>query len=289
MQEEGPSRETESGWFASKKRRGLLIAALLLCMFATVLLASLRDSPTFDEPIYIASGYQYLRGGNFTLNLEHPPLIKEVLAAPLACFGFNYSAPPEGGDAARYFLRQNAYAGAFLYSQGNPPDTMLQVARIPAYLMLVALGFLVYSWGKRLYGYPAGLISLTLFVLTPVFLGDGRLSVLDLGATLFFTAALYSIYLYLEKASPCRFLACSLATAAALLSRFNMFILIAILPALALSHPLFAEGGKGEAYGRGAHRSDNGGRHDSGAHFLRHAYLAPHAGSTGEQHREQPG
>jgi 4-amino-4-deoxy-L-arabinose transferase-like glycosyltransferase len=233
-------QEVEKGWFSSPRRRAVAVAAILLAMFLTVLTASLRDAPTFDEPIYITAGYQYLRGDNFTLNLEHPPLIKEVLALPLAARELNFSQPPIGN-----FQVQNRYAQDFLYRVGNPPDTMLQVSRLPAYLMLMALGLLIYAWGKRVFGYRAALLSLFFFALTPVFLGDGRLSILDLGATLFITAALYSFYLLLQDFSRHRFLACAFLCAAALLSRFNMFVLVVLLPLLALLRPFFLQGKEG--------------------------------------------
>jgi hypothetical protein len=246
MEEESPGGDTGGGWFASPRRRTLIIAALLSFMFIMVLTASLGDAPTIDEPIYITSGYLYLRDGNFTLNMEHPPLIKEILALPLAFKEFNYSEPP----IATFYTGQNQYAHDFLFNMGNPADTMLQVSRFPAYFMLMALGLLIYAWSKRIFGYRAGLISLFFFVFTPLFLGNGQLAILDLGATLFMTAALYSFYVLLEKFSTRRFLACAILTAAALLSRFDMVILMLLLPLLAVSRPFFVLR-KGENQRRG--------------------------------------
>ena len=42
-----------------------------------------RKSLTNDELVHIPSGYQYLTTGNFSLNPEHPPLVKMWAAAPL--------------------------------------------------------------------------------------------------------------------------------------------------------------------------------------------------------------
>jgi 4-amino-4-deoxy-L-arabinose transferase-like glycosyltransferase len=234
--EEEQEQGIEKGWFASRKRRVLLITALLLFMFIVVLTASLNDSPTFDEPLYITAGYQSLRGGNFSLVLERPPLLEEIIALPLAFKDLNFSEPPIGQYAV-----QNQYSRDFFYNMGNPPDTMLQVSRLPAYLMLVALGLLIYAWGKRVFGYRAALVSLFFFVLTPVFLGDGRLATLDLGATLFMTAAFYSFYLLMEEFTPWRFIATAFLCAATLLSRFNTLIIVLILPLLALIRPFFVQ------------------------------------------------
>src|SRR5688572_20831528 len=43
----------------------------------------LQKSATFDEPPHLAAGYTYWATGDFRLNLEHPPLIKALAAAPL--------------------------------------------------------------------------------------------------------------------------------------------------------------------------------------------------------------
>jgi len=226
--------EERKGWLGLPRRRTLLVAALLTLTVALAASSSFRDAPTFDEPIYITAGYHYLRDGNFTLNLEHPPLIKEILALPLACMDLNRSTPPIG-----YFQTQNAYAHDFMFWMGNSPGMLLQLSRIPAYAMLVALGLLIYFWGKRIFGYRAALASLFCFALTPVFLGDGKLAILDLGATLFMTAALTSFYLLLQGWSRRRFLGCVLLTAAALLSRFNALVLMLLFPLLALARPSF--------------------------------------------------
>ena len=42
-----------------------------------------RVGPTFDEHFYISSGFSYLQEGDFSLNREHPPLLKALMALPL--------------------------------------------------------------------------------------------------------------------------------------------------------------------------------------------------------------
>ncbi len=219
---------------AKGRRRIILIAALLIFIFALTFCASSRDSPTFDEPIYITSGYYYLREHNFTLNLEHPPLVKEVLAIPLAFTELKGSSPPIG-----FFQAQNAFAHRFLYSMGNDPHALLQASRLSAYIMLIILGMLIYLWGRRIYGHSAGIFALAFYAFTPVFLGDGRLAILDLGATLFIYATLYSFYLFLEEPGTRKMLVCVLLFAAAQLSRFNALVLVPLMILLALLKPFF--------------------------------------------------
>lgn len=55
------------------------------CLAAVLLqgVAALEQSLTMDEPYHLVAGYQALRFGANTINLEHPPLVKVVAALPL--------------------------------------------------------------------------------------------------------------------------------------------------------------------------------------------------------------
>ena len=41
------------------------------------------NSQTVDEATHLAAGYSYLATGNFRLDAEHPPLIKQLQALPI--------------------------------------------------------------------------------------------------------------------------------------------------------------------------------------------------------------
>ena len=59
-------------------------ARLLTVVMALLLVHSAwRVGPTFDEHFYISSGFSYLQEGDFSLNREHPPLLKALMALPL--------------------------------------------------------------------------------------------------------------------------------------------------------------------------------------------------------------
>jgi hypothetical protein len=54
---------------------------LLILGFLAQGLAFFRsNSQTSDEAVHLAAGYSYLTRGDFRLNPEHPPLIKEICA-----------------------------------------------------------------------------------------------------------------------------------------------------------------------------------------------------------------
>ncbi len=59
----------------------VLAGCLLFVLLASV--PAYRQSATFDEPVHLAAGWSYLSAGDFRMNPEHPPLLKEWAALPL--------------------------------------------------------------------------------------------------------------------------------------------------------------------------------------------------------------
>lgn len=64
-------------------RERAAVAALLGLFCALAFNAARLSSATWDEPAHLAAGYSYLAWGDFRLNPEHPPLIKQLAALPL--------------------------------------------------------------------------------------------------------------------------------------------------------------------------------------------------------------
>jgi len=49
--------------------------------------SAMGETQTWDEGIHISAGYSYLKFGDYTWNVEHPPLAKLILAGSMALFG----------------------------------------------------------------------------------------------------------------------------------------------------------------------------------------------------------
>src|SRR6266852_6573478 len=59
----------------------LVFSGLLICILAFLAQGYAfidANSQTFDEAAHIAAGYSYIDKGDFRLNVEHPPLSKEL-------------------------------------------------------------------------------------------------------------------------------------------------------------------------------------------------------------------
>src|ERR1700758_5013911 len=65
-------------------RRTTMCVVALICLFLVELgVIAGRTSITWDEDDHIYAGYMSLTRGDFGLNPEHPPLVKQLAAIPL--------------------------------------------------------------------------------------------------------------------------------------------------------------------------------------------------------------
>src|SRR5689334_22336754 len=97
------------------------IAAVAVIALVTILRIAATHSvfsPTYDEPLHVASGFQYLTEHQYTNDRSHPPLARIVFAWPLR------HARPAGGDgferAGQMFASAGDYMrGVILARRGN--------------------------------------------------------------------------------------------------------------------------------------------------------------------------
>ena len=204
----------------------LLVSAFTLCLFSLF-----NDCWTFDETTHIVSGYSYLTQQDFRLNPEHPPLIKDLAAAPLLFLNLNFpaehSAWIQEGDPAWWL--QFDFASQFLYQAGNNPDQILLFARIPMILLFIFLAWFVFFWTKKLFGNKTALLSLFFIALSPTFLAHGRLVTTDIGAALGTVLATYFWLKFLKKPSWENVLLTSFILGISLLFKFSLLLLIPFL------------------------------------------------------------
>jgi hypothetical protein len=117
---------------------GILVAVFLWQSFS----ASLKKSPTCDEPTHLASGLSYVEAHVFRANLQHPPLLKELSALSMSLAGIHWpkseladalvSGAPEGANL------EAAIGSNIIHDNGA--DRVMFWARLP----LILLGG---SWG----------------------------------------------------------------------------------------------------------------------------------------------
>ncbi len=210
---------------------GALLSAFVLQSFC----ASLRKSPTFDEPAHIAAGVSYLATGVFHANLQHPPLLKEIAAA-FAMAGAGVRWPDT--EAARALIANPPGASGLEWPVGDGiiagggPDRVLFWARLPMILIAALLGLAIYLWGRRMLGEAAALGALLLFAFDPVMLAHSYLVTTDIGLAAFTVLLFLALWNYCDRPAARRILWCGLALGAALASKYSALLLLPVALAL---------------------------------------------------------
>lgn len=185
-------------------------------------------APTYDEPVHLASGWSYLATGRYRLNiLDHPPLAEMWAAAALVPLrpALQLSHPDWIGRRVYH------YSDHFLYRNRVPPGRMLDAARLfnLATLSLALLAGL-WAWAGRRAGDAAGLAAAAAAALSPLIVSNLALVTTDgASAVLFF---LVFCLLSDERArSPRRWAGAGALAGLALASKFNMVLLLPLVPA----------------------------------------------------------
>jgi hypothetical protein len=180
------------------------------------------ETQTWDEGIHISAGYSYLTLGDYSWNIEHPPLVKMVSALPLRFLGLSINPiDPEGKrkDQIRYGVD-------FLYKNRVHADTILIAARAPNILLTLLFTIAIAWWTRRRYGAPAGLFAGVLCAFDPNLIAHGRYVTTDFPITVFFFFSCVLWVEYLESGATRRLLAAAAAIALALVTKFSSILLL---------------------------------------------------------------
>jgi hypothetical protein len=152
----------------------LVVAALLGGMAFAMVTTAMQQSPTIDEPVYVATAEVLTQEHSLRYNPEHPPLGKLVMAAGLA-FEKPYLDPGFTGD-------QTLLGRHVLYETGNNPYRLMLAARLPMIVLTLAFGLVVLGFARDLAGPWGGLVALALYTFSPDVIAQGSLATLDVPA-----------------------------------------------------------------------------------------------------------
>ena len=184
--------------------------------------SALGETQTWDEGIHISAGYTYLLRGDYSWNMEHPPLVKLVSALPLAWLHLDLPAPAADGKRRD----QVQYGIEFLYRNRVHADTILMAARsaniLLTLLFLVALAW----WTRRRFGETAALLAVVLCAFDPNLIAHGRYVTTDFPVTVFYFFACVLWVEYLERGSFRSLLPAALVFTLAMLTKFSAILLI---------------------------------------------------------------
>ncbi|HYN63209.1 MAG TPA: glycosyltransferase family 39 protein [Candidatus Limnocylindrales bacterium] len=203
------------------------VAGLLVLFVALALYQAREKSETYDEPMYILSGYSYLVTGDFSFNREHPPLAKYLIALPL--LGLDLWLPDD------YQVRPGIeYAFYARQPQVTAPELLFR-ARLPGILLGVVLGLYVWRWASLAFGWRAGLAALLLCVLNPSVLAHSTIAANDFALAVFSLATLYHLWRWLSTGARVSLALCALMLGCALGSKLTALLLLPVMGLIVLA------------------------------------------------------
>lgn len=215
----------------TRTRANVLVALCLVFLAAQTVLAMRTKSPTADEfSHHVASGYSYLKTGDFRMNPASPPLPRMMSAFPLLFIGAE--APLghpswQAGDSPE-FARQ------FFYVKNDRADDFIFWSRVPNVIVSLLFGLAVFFWSRILLGDAAAVGAVALYSFCPDILAHSGLATADLPVAFFFFMTLAGFYFYLKAPTRKLLVATGIFAGLAFLSKFSAVLLFPILLLVAL-------------------------------------------------------
>lgn len=200
---------------------------LLLLMLALGVASMARDSGIVDEVAHIPAGYSYLKFGDFRLNPEHPPLVKDLAALPLLFMQLDFPADHPSWTSEPNGQWESGWH--FIYHYGNNADTILFASRLPILMLAIFLGGVIFVFAKKHFGPRVATLAVFLYALEPNLLAHSRFVTTDLGIAAFNFFALVGIWRWLKKPNKANLLLSAVLFALAQLAKFSALMLIPFL------------------------------------------------------------
>ena len=177
---------------------------------------------TYDEPIHIACGMEWLQWGTYTCEPQHPPLARVAVALGPFLKGLRLAARLNAPDQRTRSLTEEG--NAILYAEDDYWAN-LTWARLGTLPFLVLLCVVTFLWARRWFceGFSeaAGFWAVLLLVCTSPILGHAGLATNDVACAAGAALALYQFLRWLEEPQTVRWLWWGFATAFAILCKFS--------------------------------------------------------------------
>ncbi|MFF7640601.1 phospholipid carrier-dependent glycosyltransferase [Streptomyces canus] len=202
----------------------LLVVVLLAQMAAAMVTTAVQQTPTIDEPVYVATAAEYLHGQGIRYNPEHPPLGKLVIAVGVAVAAPHVDTAFDGPQ-----IRLGPH---LLYESGNDPWRLMFWARLPVIVLTLLFGLVVFAFARELAGRAAGLAALALYAFSPDVVAHGSLATLDVPMAGFLLTSVW--LLWRARVRPRRYVPLAgLALGAALATKMSALPAVPVLLGLA--------------------------------------------------------
>ena len=211
----------------------IVLILLLMAVFIQPFLSSRHFSPAFDELTHLPSGYVYLKTGDFSLNPQHPPLVKLLAALPLLFVDVKFPV---------HFLEMGEWKFGSKFIFENDADKILLLGRLAPILISTLLAVFVYKWARELFGKVGGLTALFFYAFMPNILAHSQFVATDMGVTSFGFISCYWLWKHYQSNKFKHLVFSGLFLGLALGSKFSALLLVPILAVLIVLKEFFGAG-----------------------------------------------
>src|SRR5579863_7092781 len=213
--------------FLERHARVLAVVAVLFAS-ARIIATYNVFNHTFDEPVHIACGMEWLDRGIYTWEAQHPPLSRIMAALGPYLIGLHTQDSPRVGEVAR--LREGT---AILYS-GHNYDKALFLSRLGMLPFFWIACLVVFEWGRRYFNAAIGLLAVAAFSFEPTILAHAGLSTTDMALTAFLSATFLTGTMWLEQPTVRRAALFGVCGGLVVSSKFSCLVFFPASAALAL-------------------------------------------------------
>lgn len=213
----------------SRKTILLALCCILAFTFQSVSLM-LTHSAASDEEMYLLAAYRYVIQGKIDIAIDHPPFVKQIAGLPYFFMKIKFPTPDVEGVLARDEpFNQWMYGARFLYSMGNPAETMIIRSRLMFVPFGILLALLLFNWAREIGGDKAALYSLAFFALTPTLIANSSVAMMDLTVAAFWFGSLYFLFRYFKARGFKDLIYAGLSFGIALASKFSPIMMIPMI------------------------------------------------------------
>lgn len=200
--------------FLERHARAIAIVAVLFAS-ARIIATYNVFNHTFDEPVHIACGMEWLDKGVYTWEAQHPPVTRIAAAIGPYLLGARSKNNDQLGDNARL------YEGVRILYWGHHYDQTLAWSRLGELPFFWIACLVVYQWGKRYFNAAVAALGVLAFSFEPTVLAHAGLSTTDMGLTAFLGAAFLTGLMWLDKPTMQRAVLFGVCGGLAIASKFS--------------------------------------------------------------------
>jgi hypothetical protein len=206
------------------KPRAVLLALILIAAGSVRIAATYNVfNHTFDEPVHIACGLQWLDQG-ISVCGEHPPLTRIMVAVG-----------PYLAGARTNPQNDLTLEGVTTLYAGNQYEKRLALSRSGNLPFFWLAAWMTFLWGRKILGALGAVFALLIFTMIPTVLAHSGLSTTDIGVTACFAAAAYAAVRFAEEPALPTGLWLGVALGLMILSKFSSLAYYPVAAAFALA------------------------------------------------------